>query len=60
MALVDETSVITMKIHFVKMAFIDETNVISKSHYFDDIMNYVALIKLHKAEYDDSNILQMM
>ena len=45
---------------YVKMAFIDETNVISKSHYFDDIMNYVALIKLHKAEYDDSNILQMI
>ena len=42
------------------MADVDETNVISTSNYFDYIMNYIAFIKLHEAEYDHSNILQMI
>ena len=42
------------------MAYVDETNVLSIINYFDYIKNYVALIKLHEADYDDSNILQMI
>ena len=42
------------------MVYVDETNVISKSNYFDYIMNDVALINVQEAEYDDSNILQMI